>query len=911
MRTTELPKAYNPQAVEKRLYDWWEAKGYFKPETQYALGQTKHGQRPFVIPMPPPNVTGELHLGHAMTATMEDIMIRWHRMLGDPTLWVPGTDHASIAVHYVIDKALAAREPFMDDLLREIGFPLPEDRRPLSRYDLGRETFLKLAWAWRARYGRIITEQHRRLGASCDWERERFTMDPGLSRAVRTTFVRLYNKGLIYRGKRMINWCPRCGTGLSDLETEHHDVKGKLWYVRYPLEPRNDRPRKSPEYITVATTRPETILGDTAVAVHPHDERYKALIGRHALLPILGRRIPIITDAAVDPTFGTGAVKVTPAHDPTDYEIAQRHNLPAIVAIALDGTMTQEAGPYAGLDRDECRKRILADLESQGLLVRSESLTHAVGHCQRCHTVVEPVISEQWFVSMKPLAEPAIAAVRDGHIRIIPERFNKIYFNWLENIRDWNISRQLWWGHRIPVWYCKACGAQSVTAEEVLAACQACGSLEIEQDPDVLDTWFSSALWPFSTLGWPEETRDMHLYYPTSVLETGYDILFFWVARMIMMGLECTGQVPFKTVYLHGMIRDERGEKMSKTKGNVINPLDVMDRYGTDALRFALATGSTPGQDMKLSLTRIEDGRNFANKIWNAARYILQRPQGTAVAPAVEVHTLADRWIMSRHHRLCQQVDRLMKAYEFGEAGRQIYEFLWGEFCDWYIEVSKVQEGPSAPLVYVLERTLRLLHPFMPYVTEEIWQHLMPYAGQVTGYESVMISPYPQAEERYFDDEAEQRMGLLMELVRGIRNARAEFGVESGRKIEAILVAGENLPWLQEQTPIIAFLAGLDPARFRLERELAARPEQAIAVIAGGMECYLPLAGMVDLEAERLRLSKEIASLRAEVERTSQRLANPEFVTKAPATVVEKDRTRLADLQDRLTRLEERLRALG
>jgi valyl-tRNA synthetase len=907
----ELPKAYDPKSVEQRLYETWESSGYFRPETQYALGQARRGQKAFVISMPPPNVTGELHLGHAITATMEDLMIRWHRMKGEPTLWVPGSDHASIAVHYVVDKALKSRAPFMDDLLREVGFPVPDDKKKaLTRQDLGRETFLKLGWAWRARYGRIITEQHRRLGASCDWERERFTLDPGLSRAVRAAFVRLYKKGLIYRGKRMINWCPRCGTGLSDLETEHADEQGKLWYVRYPLEPIAGAGGET-EYITVATTRPETILGDTAVAVSPGDPRYAALVGRRAILPVLGRPIPIIADEAVDRAFGTGAVKVTPAHDPTDYEIGQRHGLAAITAIDPSGIMTTEAGPYAGHDRHACRLRLVAEVESLGLLEKTESLTHAVGHCQRCHTIVEPAISEQWFVSMKPLAEPALDAVRDGRIRLVPERFNKIYFNWLENIRDWNISRQLWWGHRIPVWYCKSCGAITVSEEEAVAACPSCGSAGIEQDPDVLDTWFSSGLWPFSTLGWPGDTEDVRLYYPTSTLETGYDILFFWVARMIMLGLECTGLAPFDTVYLHGMIRNGDGAKMSKTKGNVIDPLKIIDEFGTDALRFAMATGSTPGLDMKLSMTRVEDGRNFANKLWNAARFILAKADLNAAAGQPAPRTLPGRWILSRLNHLCQSVDRLMHACEFGEAGRQIYDFLWGEFCDWYIEATKVEESPPQALLYVLERTLRLLHPFMPFVTEEIWQHLRPYSSTICGYQSIMLSPYPQAEPGLFDDEAERQMGLIMDLVRGIRNARAEFNVEAGKRIEAIVVAGDNLGVAESQAGILASLARLDPARLRVERSLAAKPDQAVAVMAGGMECYLPLAGMVDLEAERARLTKEIEGTKVEAQRAEGRLANPAYVDKAPAAVVEKDRARLAELQDKMARLERRLKGMG
>ncbi len=904
----DLPKTYDPRTVESRLYDWWDQQGYFKPETQYARGQATRGHKAFVISMPPPNVTGELHLGHAMVAGLEDLMIRWHRMRGEPTLWVPGSDHASIAVHYVVDKALKSRAPFMDDLLREVGFELPAGKAPLTRQDLGRDTFLRLGWAWRSRYGRIITEQHRRLGASCDWDRERFTLDAGLSRAVRTAFVQLYNKGLIYKGRRMVNWCVRCGTGLSDLETEHAEAQTNLWYVRYPLEPLTAGDET--EYITVATTRPETILGDTAVAVPPGDPRYAALVGRFAILPVLGRRIPIIADEAVDPAFGTGAVKVTPAHDPTDYEIGQRHGLSAIMVIDPAGRMTAEAGPFAGLDRYECRKRLVAQLESLGLLVKIEAHTHSVGHCQRCNTIVEPTVSEQWFVSMKPLAEPALAAARDGRVRFIPERFTKTYFNWLESIRDWNISRQLWWGHRIPVWYCHACGKQSVTVEETLVACLHCGSTDIEQDPDVLDTWFSSGLWPFSTLGWPDDTEDLRLYYPTSVLETAYDILFFWVSRMIIMGLECTGQAPFHTVYLHGMVRDAEGAKMSKTKGNVINPLDVIEQHGADSLRFALVTGSTPGQDAKVSMTRVEDARNFANKLWNAARFILLRANLNAPAEAAP-ESLADRWIVSRHQRLCENVDRLMQAFEFGEAGRQIYDFLWGEFCDWYIEASKTQSDPPPALLYVLERTLRLLHPFMPFVSEEIWQHLRPYSSEACGSDTIMLSAYPQSEAGLVGEGAERDMELIMELVRGIRNARAEFAVEAGRRIEAIIAAGDQADLLRSQSAVICALARLDPARLTIQPALTAKPGQAVAVVAGAVECYLPLAGLVDVAAERQRLQKEIGETEAEAARAAARLDNPAYVSKAPAAVVDKDRARLSDLNERLSRLQQRLGSLG
>ncbi len=933
--TTEMPKAYDPQSVEIRLYDWWESKGYFKPTGDKS-------KKPFVISMPPPNVTGELHLGHAITVTMEDLMIRWHRMLGQPTLWVPGSDHASIAVHYVIDKALASRGPFMDELLQAIGFPLPAAKTPLNRDDLGREQFLKLAWQWRKRYGGFITEQHRRLGTSCDWEREAFTLDEQRSRAVREAFVLLYNKGLIYKGKRLINWCPKCRTSVSDLEVEHEDTKGHLWFVRYHLEGTDNA------YIQVATTRPETILGDTAVAVNPSDPRYAAMIGRTAILPVLGRCIPIIADDVVDPAFGSGAVKVTPGHDPTDNEIGQRHNLDVINVMNLDGTMNANAGPYAGLDRFVCRKKIVEQLKREDLLVKVEDYTHSVGHCQRSHDIIEPLMSEQWFARQTLMAVPALKAVQDGRIKIIPDRFNKVYYRWMDNMRDWNISRQLWWGHRIPVWYCDDCGEMSVTREEKLTACPRCGSGNIRQDNDVLDTWFSSGLWPFSTLGWPDQTDDLKRFYPTSVLETGYDIIFFWVARMIMMGLACTDQVPFDTVYLHGMIRDDHGDKMSKTKGNVVNPLKLMDQYGTDALRFALATGSTPGNDMKLSTTRVESSRNFANKIWNAARFIKQqaasRGQGSGVrdqgaesresgsgfrdAGATSPDTgyptpaaLADRWILSRYNRLCQSVNELLADYQFGEAGRQIGDFLWGEFCDWYIEMCKVRlyqgagrsgqgESPLPMLLHVLEGTLRLLHPFMPFVTEEIWQQLKGEWGDKP-YEALIIAPYPTGDATCCDDDAERAMGLLTGIVRSIRNARSEFNVDPGRSIEAIISAGREFDLINAQQDILITLGRLDRARLTIAHSIASKPKQALALVSGDVEVYLPLAGMVDLQAEKSRLEKDITAARNEIERTEKLLANPGFTGKAPAAVVEKEQQKISDARERLGKLEQRLAALA
>jgi len=928
---TGLPKTYNPHAVEKRLYDWWEKQGHFAPETQFEKGLASREQKPFVISMPPSNITGELHIGHALVMAIEDLMIRWHRMRGEPTLWLPGNDHASIGTHNVIEQALDNRTA--DDLLREIGYLLPDDDRPLTRYDLGREWFVRLGWAWKERYGGVINRQLRRLGASCDWKRERFTMDEGLSRAVRTSFVQLYHKGLIYRGYYMVNWCSRCGTAVSDLEVIHQEETTHLWYVRYPLigngwegpqaEWGSGRWAKgATEWIEVATTRPETILGDTAVAVNPSDERYTEVVGHTAVLPAIGRRIPIIADSVVDPDFGTGAVKVTPAHDPTDYEMGTRHGLEMPDVMNDDATMSELAGLYAGQGTYECRRNIVADLEKEGLLVRIEDHQHALGHCQRCDQVIEPRLSTQWFVRIKPLAEAALAAVRDGRIKIIPERFTKVYYNWLENIHDWCISRQLYWGHRIPVWYCDDCDELTVTMEDP-TSCQACGSTNIRQDPDILDTWFSSALWPFSTLGWPDDTEDLRYFYPTTILETGYDILFFWVARMIMMGLECAGDIPFHYVYLHGMVRDEHGQKMSRSKGNVVDPLEVMDEYGTDALRFTLLTGSTPGNDVNLSLTRMEANRNFANKIWNAARFVIsvlaaKRPGDQAFQPLdaetrrrYDALTLPDRWILSRHNRLIADVTRLFEDYNFGEAGRQIYDFLWGEYCDWFIEMSKIRlygEDDEAKdvaqqvLVYVLDRTVRLLHPFMPFVTEEIWQHL-PHGG-----EALIVAPWPEAGP--MDEAAEAQMALIMEIVRAIRNARAKYKVEPGRRIEAIIAAGDEYELLSGQSDVLITAARLDADKLHIARTLEEKPTQALGLVVGGVEIYLPLAGMVDLAKERQRLAEEIEEVTKGIARSEKLLANEDFLAKAPAQVVERERDKLAGYRQRQAKLQERLQSL-
>jgi valyl-tRNA synthetase len=755
----EMPKAYEPGKVERKWYQFWLEKGYFKPQIDPA-------KKPFVIIMPPPNVTGELHLGHALTATMEDILTRWHRMKGEPTLWLPGIDHAGIATQVVVEKLLA--------------------KEGLDRHKLGREKTRERIRQWAESRRQIISQQHQRLGVSCDWSRECYTLDEGPSRAVRTAFVRLYERGLIYRGERIINWCPRCATALSDLEVEHKDISGHLYYVNYPLVD-NDK-----GFITVATTRPETILGDTAVVVNPKDKRFKDVVGKKVILPAVKRVIPIITAAAVDPKFGTGAVKITPAHDPVDFEVAQRHDLPLINILNPDATMNENAGPYVGLDRFDCRKAILADLEKEGLLVKVENHLHAVGHCVRCQTMVEPIASQQWFIKAKPIAQPAIEAVTNGRITIIPQRFNKVYLNWMENIRDWCISRQLWWGHRIPVWYCRDCDEITVAAEEP-KTCRYCGSAKLEQDPDVLDTWFSSALWTHSTLGWPDDTEDLRYFYPTSVMETGYDILFFWVARMIMMGLADVGDIPFHTVYLHGLIRDERGEKMSKIRGNVLNPIILLEKYGTDALRFALSTGTTPGNDIKLAPSKLEAGRNFANKLWNATRFIIRSigPGDTNMGIKRDLLHLEDRWILSRLSRTISSVTSLMDDFQFGEAQRQIHDFLWGEFCDWYIEFAKIRlrpadESPSPLpiLVHVLETSLRLLHPYMPFATEELWHNLkrsLPLSWQAN--ESIMIAPYPEADTTAIDLQAEQVMEVLIEIIRAIRNTRAHYEVENTKWI--------------------------------------------------------------------------------------------------------------------------------
>jgi valyl-tRNA synthetase len=877
---SEMPKAYEPGKVEQKWYKFWLEKGYFTPKIDPK-------KKPFVIIMPPPNVTGELHLGHALTATLEDIMIRWHRMKGEPTLWLPSFDHAGIATQVVVERQLA--------------------EEGLDRYKLGRDRFLERTWQWAMQCHETIVQQHQRLGISCDWSREKFTLDEGPSRAVRTAFVRLCEKGLIYRGERIINWCPRCATALSDLEVDHKDVEGHLYYVRYPLA-------EGDSFITVATTRPETILGDTAVAVNPKDKRFKARLGKKVILPAVNRAIPIIADDVVDPEFGTGAVKVTPAHDPVDFDIAQRQGLPMVNILNLDVTMNENAGRYAGLDRFDCRKAILTDLDKEGLLAKVEPYVHSVGHCHRCQTIVEPIVSKQWFVKTAPLAQPAIKAVQDGRINIIPERFIKVYLNWMENIRDWCISRQLWWGHRIPVWYCRDCDELTVTVDEA-KSCAHCGSPNIEQDKDVLDTWFSSALWTHSPLGWPDDTEDLRYFYPTTVMETAYDILFFWVARMIMMGLEDTGDIPFHTVYLHGLVRDEKGEKMSKTRGNVLDPIDFLKKYGTDALRFALTDDISPGNDIKLTTPRLEAGRNFANKLWNATRFVVRSIDAEQANIEIQGDTLPteDRWILSRLSRTIATVSRLMADFQFGEAQRQIYEFLWGEFCDWYIELAKIRlrseavPSPLPVLVRVLEMSLRLLHPFMPFVTEELWQSLkqrLPADQQET--ESIMISRYPAAEEKAINLEAERVMAAIIEIIHSIRNARAQYKVESSRWIEAQVYAGELTPAITPHSQAIQTLARARPVTI-LANRLAQAKENAVVLVLKESEVVIPMASMVDLEAERKRLQKEIEQNQAEVARLEARLKDKAFLSKAPAVVVNRERDKLAIKKDKLERLVQQI----
>ena len=895
MTEETLAKAYDFKSTEQRLYKFWEENGYFKSQNDPRSPQFDPSRKPFVISIPPPNVTGELHTGHAMFVSMEDLMIRYHRMKGIPTLWVPGTDHAGIATQMLVEKMLA--------------------KEGIKRDELGREGFLKRTWEWKEKYGSRITHQIRRLGASCDWEKERFTMDEGLSKAVREAFVRLFEKGLIYRGPRMINWSPSLRTAVSDLEVEYSEEPGFLYYFKYMLA---DLPG---EYIPVATTRPETILGDTAVAVHPEDERYQKFIGKDVLVPILGRRIPVIADEYVDRAFGTGALKITPAHDPNDYTIGQTHNLEMINILNKDASINENGAQYAGMDRFDCRKKLWEDMRAVDLVIKEQPYTLNVPRSQRGGEIVEPMISTQWFVKIQPLADRALASVKEGRTRIVPERFTKVYFNWLENIRDWCISRQLWWGHRIPVWYCDDCNAVNVSREDP-TECAKCHSQNIRQDEDVLDTWFSSGLWPFSTLGWPEQTPELKYFYPTSVMETGADILFFWVARMMMFGLEFTDVEPFHTVYLHGLILDEKGQKMSKTKGNVVDPLVVMDDFGTDALRFTLLVGSTPGNDTNLSLKKVEANRNFANKIWNACRFVISNlekaPQSAQAKPE---WTLADSWIWARLKTLLNDSERLFENYQYGEAGRQIYEFFWGDFADWYLEIAKTQLAAGGDrayytantLVRVMDASLRLLHPFTPFVTEELWQALKKAAidtgfkpfDQRSDWESALIvAKWPEGEKvEGWEEDKMAQFAAIQDVVRANRNLRSEKKIQPNVKTPGKIVNLESNAIFSQEKEIIAALGMFEINNLEILKDLAEAPAGWTSTVSAGSAIYIPVPESAE---DKDRLSAELAVVTSHIDRL-ENLLGSDFANKAPAAVVDRERVKLAEFKESCEKLKAQL----
>ncbi len=866
----ELSKVYAPHESEDRWYRFWEESGYFTPEID-------RSKEPFTIVIPPPNVTGSLHMGHALNNTIQDALIRKARMEGRPALWLPGTDHAGIATQNKVEQALAAEGK--------------------TRHDVGREKFIERVWEWKEEHGSIIISQLKKLGCSCDWTRERFTMDEGYSKAVKEVFVRLYNDGLIYRGNRIINWCPRCHTALSDIEVEHQDVEGGLWHIKYSL-------KDSDDHLVIATTRPETLLGDTAVAVNPDDERYKHLIGTQAILPLVGREIPIIGDEHVDPSFGTGALKVTPAHDPNDFEIGERHGLEQINIFTIEGDINENGGRFAGLHRFDARKAVVEALKDEGRLEKFETHDHAVGHCYRCQTIIEPYISEQWFVDMKPLAGPAIAAVEDGKVKFSPERWGKVYFDWMENIRDWCISRQIWWGHQIPAWYCRDCDEMTV-ATETPTACSACGSTKLERDPDVLDTWFSSALWPFATLGWPDQTEDLDYFYPTSVLSTARDILYLWVARMIMSGLKFADEVPYHTVIIHPTVFNQEGRRMSKSLGTGIDPLELIEKYGTDATRFGLMVQTTTMQDMRFTEEKLEMSRNFANKIWNASRFALMNLGDYEPAPLDKSKlTAADRWILSRAQRLVGEVSQALDDHDFGDAARRLYDFFWSEFCDWYLELVKPrlydQDGSGGEartvaqgvLVEVLDTALRLLHPFMPFITEEIWQKL-PIAG-----ESLMVAEWPKAKTDLIDETAEAEIEVVKKAVTSLRTIRSELKVAPSVKFAALATAEskEALAPFEAGAALITRLAGLGELATGIDLE---RPKQSAIAIIGDVEVFVPLSGLVDIEKERERLGKELELIARESEKVGKKLSNEGFLSKAPPEVVEKE-------QDKQRRFEER-----
>ena len=866
----ELAKNFDPRSVEKRIYGTWREKGYFKPDDD-------RKKETFTIVIPPPNVTGQLHMGHALDETLQDILIRYKRMKGYAALWVPGTDHAGIATQIKVEENLRVNEG-------------------LTRYDLGRDKFLERVWAWKNKYGSRIIEQLETLGSSCDWDRLRFTMDDGLSAAVREVFTNLYEKGLIYRGYRIINWCPHCRTALSDAEVEYAEDPGHFWYIRYPV-------KDSDEFVTVATTRPETMLGDTAVAVNPEDDRYAHLVGKTLILPLVGREIPVVADDYVDREFGTGCVKITPAHDPNDFLVGQRHDLPVIRVMNDDATISAEGGKYEGMDRYECRRAILEDLNAGGYLVKTEDHVHNVGKCYRCGTTVEPLTSDQWFVKMGPMIQPAIDAVKEGKIKFVPERFTKTYINWMENLHDWCISRQLWWGHRIPAFYCDACGEMTVSRTDI-TTCPHCGA-PVRQDEDVLDTWFSSALWPFSTLGWPQDTEDLKRFFPTDVLVTGYDIISFWVSRMIFSSIEQTGKEPFSTVFIHGLVRDALGRKMSKSLGNGIDPIEIIEKYGADALRFALATGNSPGNDMRFSDEKIEAARNFTNKIWNAARFVLMNltTEDLSLPGADKLH-VEDKWILSVYNRVVSEVTANTDKFEIGVALSKLYDFVWDIFCDWYIELIKPRllsddkedsENAQRVILYVLTGTLKMLHPYMPFVTEELYQAI-PHDT-----ESIMISRYPEPDPSLSFPLDEQHMAAVIEAIRAIRNRRAEMNVAPSKKASVFIVT-ENKDAFNELTSV--FFKKLASASDMTVTD-GYSDEGSVSIITPSARIYIPLGELVDMEAERKRLEKEAEKMREEIGRVEKKLGNEGFVSKAPAAVIEGERKKLAAYKEKLAGIEE------
>ncbi|AKL94288.1 valyl-tRNA synthetase ValS [Clostridium aceticum] len=877
-----LPKNYDPKAFEDHIYQYWMEKDYFKAEVNPQ-------KDPYCIVLPPPNITGQLHLGHALDHTLQDVLIRFKRMQGFETLWQPGTDHASIATEVKV----------VEKIRNEEG---------LTKQDLGREEFLKRAWQWRDEYGRVIVEQMKRLGNSCDWSRERFTMDQGCNDAVTEVFIQLYEKGLIYRGNRIINWCPECKTSLSDAEVEHEEKEGHFWHIKYPI-------KDSDEFLEIATTRPETMLGDTAIAVNPEDDRYKHLIGKTAVLPLMNREIPIVADDYVDPEFGTGAVKITPAHDPNDFEIGLRHDLPQIVVMKEDATINAKGGKYEGLARYEARKQIVKDLEELGLLVHAKERSHSVGQCYRCDTVVEPMTSDQWFVKMEPLAGPAIEAVKSSEIKFIPQRFDKIYLHWLENIKDWCISRQLWWGHRIPAYYCEDCG-EMIVSKEAPTSCNKCQSSSMKQDEDVLDTWFSSALWPFSTLGWPDKAKELEYFYPTDVLVTGYDIIFFWVVRMAFSGIEFMKEVPFKHVFVHGLVRDAQGRKMSKSLGNGVDPLEIIDQYGADALRYTLVTGNSPGNDIRFHMERLEASRNFANKLWNATRFVLMNLEEEEISlHQVQDHlNIADQWIVSRLNEVTKEVTENMEKFELGLALQKTYDFIWSEYCDWYIELAKnrlygedadKKKAAQYTLTYVLESILKLLHPFMPFITEEIWQSIPNFK------DSAITAPWPKYKEEEKNPAAEEKMNLIMEAIKNIRNLRAEMNVAPSRKAKLLVWTPkeEVKTIIQEGEQYFVALAGISEIQFVNNKDEV--PSDAVSTVVQGGELFLPLEDLIDIAKEIERLQKEKVKLEGEIKRVKGKLSNEGFTKKAPAHLIEEERQKGAKYEEMLQTVLDRIEILN